>query len=313
MMKFSSLISVILLAVIAFVAIGCNGSGDYTEVTAQKSTVHQVFIANAISEPQVRLSIRAPLAGQVLKLNVKEGDTVTPGQVVGTFSSTERSILLNSALNEGAGEVEYWKELFRPIPLVSDFKGKVIRVHASEGQFANGQSVLIDVADRIVMKCEVDETDLPLLKQGLNAMTILEAEPSRPISGKIAEVAYDASGTRSGNAFEVLVEPNDAKDLERSGLTATIYVILDSRPDVLAVPLGSVQSKDGKDYVITPGWFGTSQKEVELGFRDGFHAEVISGLSEGETVLVPRLVFETSTSLSPFLTPQSKLQGVKQP
>ena len=86
-----------------------------------------------------------------------------------------------------------------------------------------------------------------------------------------------------------LFRENDSRI--RSGMTANIDIMTESRSNVLAVPLRAVTtSADGKRTVSVVGSDGTSvERQVSLGIRaEGGLVEIISGLSSGESVIVAR-------------------------
>ena len=75
----------------------------------------------------------------------------------------------------------------------------------------------------------------------------------------------------------------------RPGMTVSIRLPLASATNAVSVPVGAVfESRSGKVvYVSRPD--GTSEpRTVEVGAADLFHAEILSGLQEGESVLLSR-------------------------
>jgi multidrug efflux pump subunit AcrA (membrane-fusion protein) len=74
--------------------------------------------------------------------------------------------------------------------------------------------------------------------------------------------------------------------LLRPEMTASVTVQLEGREGVLAVPAGAVRRERGGNVVRVVSPSGIRTREVAIGLRDGGWVEVVSGLSEGETVLI---------------------------
>jgi len=62
-----------------------------------------------------------------------------------------------------------------------------------------------------------------------------------------------------------------------------IEVVLDGRENVLAIPVDCI-SEDGNVFTLTDDV--VSEKEIITGFTDGYYIEVISGLFEGEEIIL---------------------------
>lgn len=83
-----------------------------------------------------------------------------------------------------------------------------------------------------------------------------------------------------------LIDSESAVDLE-AGSTATINVILDERKNVLTLPTAAVHSADDKWYVYIVGEDNNREvKWVEMGLQGKEAVEIVSGLEEGEKVVL---------------------------
>jgi len=72
-------------------------------------------------------------------------------------------------------------------------------------------------------------------------------------------------------------------------LTATADIIIEESKDVLLVPTNAINTGPDGDFVevvINDETMQTERRQVEFGIRSYQFAEVISGLEEGEEVLV---------------------------
>jgi HlyD family secretion protein len=69
-------------------------------------------------------------------------------------------------------------------------------------------------------------------------------------------------------------------------MTASVTIFLEQRQDVLAAPSKAVQREQGRTVVYVLDGRRVEPREIKVGWRDGRWIEVVSGLEEGETVLV---------------------------
>lgn len=220
----------------------------------------------AVEEARDQLSktiIRAPISGRVTRLNVEQGETV----IVGTMN--------------------------------------------------NPGSLVLTVSDLSVMEVvlEVDETDVPEISLGDSAAVELDAFPDLVFPGTVTEIGNSAirppsqvagTGQTPTIDFEVVVTlENPAAEL-RPDLSATAEVVTDTRIDQLAIPIialtlreedreganGETSSQDGERTASEPieGVFVIKDgiavfTPVQIGIAGQEYFEVISGLSEGDSVV----------------------------
>jgi multidrug efflux pump subunit AcrA (membrane-fusion protein) len=80
-------------------------------------------------------------------------------------------------------------------------------------------------------------------------------------------------------------------------MNATVSIIVDSRQDVLRLPPSAIQ-RSGRDTIVEVKQSdGTTQKvTVQTGLTDGQRTEIVSGVDEGATVIVPGAVATSSSS-----------------
>jgi len=104
---------------------------------------------------------------------------------------------------------------------------------------------------------------------------------------------------QGGSAYPVKVEIDRDDSRVRSSMSADITIITGSKKHVLAVPISSITTlADGKTFVDKVIGNSVERTEVKIGIYGAAYAEVLSGLKEGDTILlVPQ---QSSSSISPF-------------
>jgi macrolide-specific efflux system membrane fusion protein len=72
----------------------------------------------------------------------------------------------------------------------------------------------------------------------------------------------------------------------RPEMTASVTIFLDARQNVLTVPVRALKRERGKSVVYVLANGQPQAKEVKVGWKDSQWVEIISGLEEGQTVLL---------------------------
>ena len=262
-----------------------------------------------VVEPQNRLEIKPTGSGRIDKIMVREGDSVVPGQVLAWISSTDRAALLDAARKEGEESFKYWEEAYKAIPLVAPIKGKVIVRAAEPGQTITTQDTVLVISDRLIVKAQVDETDIGKVRAGQSARISLDAYPEKLVEAVVDHIAYESRLVNNVTIYQVDILPDSVPPVFRSGMSANVEIVEDSRRNVLTLPREAVKTEDVDRYVLVPGEEGgqPDRRPVQTGLSDGRIVEIVSGLEEGDTVLVPNRQYSLpgerrsgSNPLSPF-------------
>lgn len=188
-------------------------------------------------------------------------------------------------------------------------------------------SVLMTVSNpnRMRVRAEVDETDVPLVRRGQPAKVYLQADQLHPLTAAVDRVAPRGKKGKEKSendvvSFETLVELTDTTretPTLRPGMTATVEIEVERSADALGVPAQAVVHRRRKDLPNTPAvraWAernarspGEKAQEselryikivfviengrararpVETGLSDERRVEILSGLKAEEPVIV---------------------------
>jgi len=130
------------------------------------------------------------------------------------------------------------------------------------------------------------EVDTPKVTIGNKATVTFDALPGKTFTGSVVSidtVGVVSSGVTSYPATIKLDVP-DASIYSNMGAQATI--ITDSKTDTLFIPSSSIQSENGSSSVRILTKNGqVEQNAVETGISSDTQTEIISGLSEGDTII----------------------------
>lgn len=257
--------------------------------------------------PENRVEIKPPVAGRVEEVLVREGQKVYRGQVLARMSSTERAALLDAARSEGPEELKRWQESYKATPILAPINGTIILRSVEAGQtFANTDSVFT-LSDRLTVKAQVDETDIGKIKLKQPATLSLDAYPDTKIPAVVDQIAFDAKTVNNVTTYLVDVLPSNVPENMRSGMTANVTFVVAQKTQVLLVPNEALKVDGDKFYVQVDGAKKNEPQSLAVvtGLSDGKYTEIVSGLTEGQQVLIAELNADASKKTSsPFGMPK---------
>ncbi|MEW6691152.1 MAG: efflux RND transporter periplasmic adaptor subunit, partial [Pseudomonadota bacterium] len=278
---------------------GSDTAPAYREVGVSRGDLALTILSTGVVQPRNRLEIKPPIAGRAEQVLVQEGQSVAKGQILAWMSSTERAALIDAARARGPEELKRWEELYRATPVLAPISGTVILRSVEPGQTFTGNDAVFVMSDRLTVNAQVDETDIAQVKLGQRATIVIDAYPDRPIEATVAQIAYDAKTVQNVTIYEIDVLPREIPPFLRSGMTASVTFHVASRPGVLLVPSAAVRQRDGRAYVLVPaGKPGAppSEQEIRTGASGEGRVEIVSGLEEGQTVLVADVRLDSSSA-----------------
>jgi macrolide-specific efflux system membrane fusion protein len=271
---------------------GNASSEAFRRVAVSRQDLRIAKTATGEVTPQNRVEVKPPIAGRIEEVLVREGEAVTQGQVLVWMSSAERAALLDAARSQGPEALARWESAYKAAPLLSPLDGTVIVRAMEPGQSVATDDAVVVVADRLIIKAQVDETDIASIAVGQAATGDLDAFPDAGIPARVDHVAYEAKTVNNVTMYEVDVLPEDPPAFMRSGMTAMVTFTVAEKPGALVVPAEAVHRETADASVLVPGsqpWERPTPTRVVIGLTDGKWTEIVSGLTEGETVLAPSL------------------------
>ena len=156
----------------------------------------------------------------------------------------------------------------------------------------------ISQSDQLVLKIEVDELDILTIQKDQEATVTLDAIPNEEFEGVVTKIASSPAATTGVAKYSVEITLQKDPSM-RIGMNATATIRIDQKDDILTLPLEAVQESSGRVFIYTSmdertGALG-GEKDITTGISDGTTVEILSGLSEGDTVF-----FQIKTSNTSF-------------
>ena len=242
-----------------------------TVVVEERDFENTVFAIGRVEEiPGKRWSVASRISGRAIEVKAFIGDRV------------EKDQLLIRVESRQPGDPPPTIDLHAPIG------GLVTTSHALQGQPVEPNQDLIDISDRSEMWviAHIPEQRASEMKVGTRARITFPALGVEPVMAELARFGVRAD--REAGAIEgVFVVPNPNGRLQ-PGMRAEFDIIVNTRPNVLAVPEDSIQGDPAsrvvyvKDFEIPNAFV---KAPVVTGDKGGGWVEIKQGLFPGDEVV----------------------------
>lgn len=186
--------------------------------------------------------------------------------------------------------------------ITAPFDGEVTSVHAEEGDlFSPTGMPVIHLIDPTIMEIEVetDEIDIAEVKLGQKAIIEVDALPALSLEGEVKAISTLSKEMGGLVLYEVTIGFNMPADSGlKIGMSATADIIIEERSNVLLVPNRAItQDNQGNPVIKVMVNEKIEERPVDTGISDGFNTEIVSGLSEGDVVVIETKVKPSAPGL----------------
>ncbi len=181
------------------------------------------------------------------------------------------------------------------------FAGTIATLSAKKYDTAgSGTALATLITSQKIAELSLNEVDAAKVSIGDKATLTFDAIEDLTLTGQVAEI--DAIGTVAQGvvSYKIKIGFDSQDERIKSGMTVNSSIQTDVKQDVLAVPSSAVKTQNGVSYVqlFTPALpsSGVSQGvvsvitpeqvEVVVGISDDTKVEIISGLLEGQQIVV---------------------------
>lgn len=178
-------------------------------------------------------------------------------------------------------------EARRTLTFRSPVSGIVTEKKALQGmRFMPGEA-LYQIADlsSVWVLADVYEQDIGLIRPGTRARIRINAYPDRTFSGMLTYV-YPTL-TAETRTVAVRIELPNPGNLLKPGMFAQVELPVGSKNPVITVPTSAVIDSGTRRIVLVQAGEGRFEpREVKTGARSDSHIEIVSGVKDGEAVVV---------------------------
>ena len=191
------------------------------------------------------------------------------------------------------------REAIASMTLISPISGIVLSRDTDKGSAviplssAYGGTIIMIIADvsEKHFRGDVDEADIGKVHLGLTARIYVEAYPDDPFQAKLTHISPQGREEDEIVNFKIRATIDDPENKLRFGMSADAELILEEHEDILVIPEGAIIYEDEKTYVnVQDDSIPEGMRKIEItkGISDGLRTEVLSGLEEGQVVVLPQ-------------------------
>lgn len=215
----------------------------------------------------------------------------------------EERTVAEAAVEQARAAYEVARRNLEKATLTAPFDGVVAAVNIVVGETAPAGLPAISLVDisgfRITVN--VDEMDVVRLRLGLSAEVTLDALSDVTLRGGVERIGPAATLVEGAVAYPVIIalDPTDAP--VRAGMSANVTVRVEELTDQLLIPnwVVRIDQTTGQPYVYRKTAGGDLERvDVRLGIRYEGYSQVLSGLNEGDVLVLTREATSGSLSFS---------------
>jgi RND family efflux transporter MFP subunit len=247
----------------------------------------------------------SPKVPAIIKtVRVKEGDRVVKGQVLAEFDGFETAGNEYKALRQlsdsglaSEQQLEQAVIALESSMLISPFDGVVTLIANRAGETVSPGMTVISVVQpgTSYAELQIDESEIGEVKTGMDVLLFCDAYPNDEFSGKLERISLSAELRKvagrikmdeEDRVFRGRVALDKGREKLKIGMSVNADIITQVKENVLTVPRGAVFSKNGESFVYVVRNNRAKQTAVELGLKDMDNVEIITGLKDGDAVVV---------------------------
>jgi HlyD family secretion protein len=136
---------------------------------------------------------------------------------------------------------------------------------------------------------KVHEADIDRVQLEQAVRLTLDTYPGKVFSGAVSQIASVASSSgwdSSTKAFRVTVDLHPTDVTPRAGISAKLEIEVQHLEDVLFVPLHATFVENGEFFCFVWANAAVERRVVEVGVNNDHYVQMLSGLDEGDRVLL---------------------------
>ena len=287
---------------------------------AQNGSISSSITTTASLEPDRQVTMISETNGIVAKIHVEEGDRVKEGQVLAELADREKQVALQKAMvhledtkqelnrkqmsyNEhiisqsefekaryeaqtaeaerNAAQVELDRTTIR-----APFAGIVTSRFIEKGQNINTTTQLFTIldADPLEARIYLPEKEIYGISENQKIDLALNAQKEIKFSGHVKQI-NPAVDPKTGTV-KVTIEITNPPSAVRPGSFVDVRLITQRHDNAILIPKKALIDEAGERYVFLIEKNLAVRRNVKVGFLDDVSAEVLSGVKQGDAVVI---------------------------
>ncbi len=219
-------------------------------------------------------------------------------------SAAAKDAATEAALSTAKADADRYTTLVAYTRVTAPFAGVITKRFVDNGALveagtSSNTEPIVELAesDRLRLRFPVPEAETPLIRKDGSVKVSVDAL-HRTFTAKIARDSWDID--RSTRTMVVEVDVPNPDGAYKAGMYASVTLSLESAGSALAVPLQALSDGDSPSVLVVDSANRVELRRVAVGMRTASLAEIRSGLSEGDLVVLgERAGLEPGATVTP--------------
>ncbi len=204
----------------------------------------------------------------------------------------EDIILYQAQVNQAKAQVQLLNEQIQETILRSPADVQITKIHKKVKEMVQPslQDPVISLLPLALFEIEVNiyEEDVVKMDIGNPVDIFLVAFPGQAFQGEVISIDPAQELIDGVVYYKAAINPGEIPDQVKPGMTADLIIKTAFRENVLIIPEDGIQYKEGKKVVKVFKDGSIEEREVIIGLQGSdYMVEVVSGLEEGENIILP--------------------------
>ncbi len=284
------------------------------------ATVHATYATTATLDADIEARIQGKISGEIVEILVEEGDVVSPGQVLARldgdrlalrarkaradYENARRELTRHTRLSERRAvsqaaleELEFRTDALYAALELAELEANYADIRATIGGVVSARHIKVggqlalnepafDIADtrRLVAHLSIPQTELAKFSSGEAVNVSVDSAPGETVPATIARISPTIDS--STGTFRATVYLDNQSGILAPGMFGRFTVAYETHLDATLVPSEAVVVEDGTTVVYVVERGKAKRRPVQTGIRSADQTEVISGLTDGDLVIV---------------------------
>ncbi len=261
--------------------------------------------------------VRAESGGTIKNISVRENQYVNKGQIMISIENDEladRLLASEIKLKDLNAQLESQIKEQDDYKIFAPGSGTILKQEVKVGDVVKQGEVISTIADngRMEFEIPIDELDIAKISEGQRASVTIDALPETRFNGMVTKVSSEGTSQNGVTTYPVTIEIEKPERI-KAGMNANAEVMVEQKRGVLTLPLSVVRKVGAQTFVLVRGKAedngertgeqnrgGNSRmqamlgdfgpditfKRIDVGISNDSDIEIVSGLNEGDVVLM---------------------------
>jgi len=235
----------------------------------EKTNLTEYLTMNGNIQPINTISVYPNIGGKITKVLVTLGSTVKRGEKIAEVDPSTPGSYYDAS------------------PVYAPISGSITALPLTVGTSVSTSTSIAQIGniDTLQIKANVPERDIAVLKNGLKADVVLTAYKNETLKAHIIRVSPIVDEVSRSKEIYFAFDKEDSR--VNAGMYAKIKLYTTEHKNIIAIPFDSVRTIDEKYFVYVINTDSSvAETEITLGVNVDGIVQVLSGLSEGQKIVV---------------------------